>query len=172
MQIPDKLLALTCHPEWAWAIAHFKYNPKRHENRSWPPPERILNKWIALHAGKHIGGRPGERHLLEGLTELREDAENAEEDLLDRISAGGGIPVYSELIPEIKTSAIVALIKVSGYHAGEGRAWFRGHPWIGWVISECVTLPEPVPCKGAQGLWTVPPDVLAAVRAQLAAVSP
>jgi activating signal cointegrator 1 len=47
----------------------------------------------------------------------------------------------------------------------------------GWILQPVyaengplpLALPEPVPCRGAQGLWTVPADVEAAVRAQLAA---
>jgi hypothetical protein len=36
-----------------------------------------------------------------------------------------------------------------------------------WILEDIRPLPEPVPCRGAQGLWNVPADVEAAVRAQL-----
>ena len=46
-------------------------------------------------------------------------------------------------------------------------------PWwigpIGWVLTD-IALPEPVPCKGFQGLWNLPADVESAVLAQLAKV--
>lgn len=42
--------------------------------------------------------------------------------------------------------------------------WFFGE--FGWVVEEPFALPEPVPCRGSQGLWTMPPDVEAKVLAQ------
>lgn len=47
-----------------------------------------------------------------------------------------------------------------------------GDPWafgpVCWHIYEVIALDEPVPCKGALGLWTVPDAPLAAARAELA----
>jgi activating signal cointegrator 1 len=36
----------------------------------------------------------------------------------------------------------------------------------GWVLTNVGALKDPVPCKGARGLWDVPPDVLALLAAQ------
>jgi len=36
-----------------------------------------------------------------------------------------------------------------------------------WVLSDVVALPEPVPCRGRQGWWNLPPDVEAEVLRQL-----
>jgi activating signal cointegrator 1 len=36
----------------------------------------------------------------------------------------------------------------------------------GWVLTNVCALEGPVPCKGARGLWDVPPDVLALLAAQ------
>lgn len=33
-----------------------------------------------------------------------------------------------------------------------------------WILTDVVALPEPIPCKGALGLWTVPPETADAVR--------
>jgi hypothetical protein len=41
--------------------------------------------------------------------------------------------------------------------------WFVGD--FGWVFDDVVPI-EPVPCRGAQGLWQVPPPVLEIVRAR------
>jgi hypothetical protein len=38
-----------------------------------------------------------------------------------------------------------------------------------WALENVRPLPEPVPCKGALGLWTLPDEVESAVRAQLGA---
>lgn len=43
--------------------------------------------------------------------------------------------------------------------------WFMG-PY-GWILDEVIALPSPVHCKGMQGLWTVPADIEALMRAQL-----
>jgi hypothetical protein len=39
---------------------------------------------------------------------------------------------------------------------------------VGWVLDDVIALDEPVPCPGAQGLWQLPIDVEARVRAQIA----
>ena len=38
---------------------------------------------------------------------------------------------------------------------------------IGWVLTNVVALPEPVPCRGFQKLWTLLADVERTVLAQL-----
>ena len=39
--------------------------------------------------------------------------------------------------------------------------WFDETPGNkGWRIRDVIVFPEPIPCKGAQGLWNVPDDVL------------
>lgn len=41
---------------------------------------------------------------------------------------------------------------------------------FGWVLENIRALPEPVPCRGVQQLWTPSSEVIAAVEAQLKAV--
>ena len=38
-----------------------------------------------------------------------------------------------------------------------------------WFLADVRALPEPIPCKGALGLWTIPDDVLDRITAQLGA---
>jgi len=45
---------------------------KDRENRTWSPPAYLIGDWLAIHAGKHIGGKPGDDALLAGLTDLRD----------------------------------------------------------------------------------------------------
>ena len=40
--------------------------------------------------------------------------------------------------------------------------WFSG-PY-GWILDEVQVLAKPIPCRGALGLWKLPPDVDEAVR--------
>jgi hypothetical protein len=38
-----------------------------------------------------------------------------------------------------------------------------------WMVADVRPLPEPIPCRGAQGLWTVPDDIDAQLRGAAAA---
>lgn len=40
--------------------------------------------------------------------------------------------------------------------------WFEGP--LAWRLDDLVELPEPIPCRGAQGLWLVPDELLPRVR--------
>ena len=64
--------------------------------------------------------------------------------------------------------AVVGVARLAGVEdeAPEDEAYWCG-PW-GWRLDEVRAI-EPVPCKGAQGLWTLPPEVLATVRERWAA---
>ena len=64
--------------------------------------------------------------------------------------------------------AVVGVARLAGVEdeAPEDEAYWCG-PW-GWRLDEVRAI-EPVPCKGAQGLWTLPPEVLATVRARWSA---
>lgn len=148
-------LALTLWPEWAYAVAHLGKNV---ENRVWAPPKNLIGSWLAIHAGKHIGGKPGDEWTLDGLRELLNMAEEL----------GRELPTFDELIPQIKTSAVVAVAKVVGViRQPDPLGWYNGEGSIGWKLDSIITLPEPVACKGNRGLWNLPPDVLALVRAQV-----
>lgn len=46
-----------------------------------------------------------------------------------------------------------------------GREWAVGP--ICLPVSEAIALPEPIPCRGALGLWRVPPAVRAAIEEQV-----
>jgi hypothetical protein len=49
---------------------------------------------------------------------------------------------------------------------GDQARWLFGR--YGYVLRDVIRLREPTPCKGALGFWTLPTDVEASVRAQLA----
>lgn len=46
--------------------------------------------------------------------------------------------------------------------------WWTGP--VGWLFEDVVEI-EPVPCRGAQRLWTVPPEVEHVVRLRVAMAS-
>ena len=173
---PDN--ALTLWPEWAWAIHNLD---KRVENRGWKIP---LGRWFALHAGKHIGGRPGGAAEEAGMFDLIHMAARAGwySDLFG-VTAGswsiqfrrqGGVGTTAHdprckmaSANTVRTSAILGVFRVTEHQPVDGRGPWKARGQIGNVF-EYVPLASPIACKGAQGLWTLPPDVRASMAAQLA----
>lgn len=157
------LLALTLWPEWAWAIHHLD---KRVENRGWPIPG---GSWYALHAGKNVGGRAGVMPRVDGLFMLDEMARRAGWGRIGSHYMRDGGPVVDCETRPIQTSAIVGLFRVTA-HLRSSRDPWHVPGQIGNRF-EYVPLATPVPCKGAQGLWRVPPDVAAKVLEQVPEVA-
>lgn len=125
--LPEDLLALTLHQPWATAVAGLG---KRIENRKWPPPQRAVGQWIAIHAGQTFD----------------ESGADWVASRTGRMTSAGSVP----------RGAIVALARVKGYVRRSSDAWFSG-PY-GWELEDVIAV-EPVPCRGHQRLWTVPPEV-------------
>lgn len=155
----DTLPALTLHAPWAFAVAHLG---KRIENRTWVPPARLVGQRLAIHAG-----------VAE--TEAEWGA----------VYAAASKPPLLGLRPLPARGAVVAVVTVAGWVNEIGSLettlespsyehvkaaavtpgpWFIGP--IGWVLTDVVTLPEPVPCKGRQGLWRLDAATDAKVREQ------
>ena len=128
--------ALTLWRPWPWSIL---YGTKRIENRRWVPPPSIFARMIALHAG------------------LTWDYD--------------GALAIRELCPDLPGSSddhplgIVGVARVIGVVDSDhhpnlpfGQSdWFSGP--FAWVLSDVVALPRAIPCKGMQGLWSLPKDV-------------
>lgn len=138
--------ALTLWQPWAWAICHLK---KDVENRAWRPPDNLIGKRLAIHAGKRLD-------------------EQAASDIrvMVRASSMLGLP---DVPHEFTHGAIVATVRLAGFFDPENEpvGWHNKGSY-GWFLDELIVLPEPVPCRGAQGLWNVPQDVLDKIRDQLA----
>lgn len=143
--------ALTLWRPWPWSIIH---GPKRIENRPWKPPASIIGKRLALHAGKTYDAA-GESFIRARLDDY-----------------GLAAPPQAEL----EQQGIIGIVTVTGFSTDaeslaleEGfgfgdmhqPAWFFGP--FAWLLEVNAALPSPVPCKGMQGLWDLPPDVERAV---------
>ena len=152
--------ALTLWPEWAWAIVHLG---KDVENRPWVIPPGLY----CLHAGKRFNGegnRP--QHKEAGLLSVWNTAhrQRLTVDQANTLSA------LESVSPDIPTSSIVGIIKVTGHTDYQYRGLWDSP--MGWAapgqianhIELIHTLPTPIPCKGARGLWTVPDDVECKVK--------
>lgn len=141
--------ALSVMQPWAWCIAE---GHKLVENRTWTPavPSGMkLGERIAIHASKS----PQNDFIYANL-----QAENG-----GPLPAGVKVPATSDLVlgAIIATAKVTAFITVPDKLPPEQRAWFVG-PW-GWRLEDVRKVLEPVPRKGALGLWTLNADEAALV---------
>ena len=139
--------ALTVLNPWGLAIARLGKSP---ENRGWPPHRGVGR--ILIHAGKG-DDRAGFDHL----TQL------------------GYLP--ERIADELVRSAVVAVADIPKVcHVGEGGGPCECPPlWaargqVHWLLDNVVPLPEPVACRGRQGLWHPERETLDEVAASLALV--
>jgi len=146
------LRALTLWRPWSFAVTDLG---KRIENRPWSAPQPIMNQYLALHAGKTYdkGCVALMREL--GLPEPP-PSENCPQGIVAVCKVRGS---YSAIVEN--EQQLERLRDVVGGIYPDQRQWVFGPSC--WVLDE-VTPFEPVPCKGAQGLWTVPEDILVLVR--------
>lgn len=146
------LRALTLWRPWTWAIC---YAGKRIENRPWRAPQTIMNQYLALHAGKTYD---------KGCVALMRELGLSEPPPAE--TCPQGIVAVCKVVRSFSTIVenehdLERLRDVVGGIYPDQRQWVFGPSC--WVLDE-VTPIEPVPCKGAQGLWSVPEDVLVVVR--------
>lgn len=131
---------LTLWRPWPWCIFHAPRNPKRIENRSWKPPERLLDRRIVLHAGKTF------------------DADSAADicSLFAMHPDGDAPPHWRDegLIGVVTIQGVAGSIFEVSRFGAEQKVWWSG-PYA-WLLKDVRAFREPIPCKGAQGLWTLP----------------
>ncbi len=130
--------ALTLWRPWPWAIFHAPPAvAKRIENRPWKPWPSIIERRIALHAGQTF-----------------------QKDAVDDILRLTGLTV----LPASATdNGLIGVVTIQGVAASEAECerflagqsdWFSG-PYA-WLLKDVLAFPEPILCKGAQGLWEIP----------------
>jgi hypothetical protein len=109
------------------------------ENRSW---QRSFRGWLAIHAA----------------AQPRRDA---------AFPRGHRIPDLDTL----DHAAICGVVRVVDIVTKSRSKWFwrpdDGSVNYGWVLADVKVLKTPIPCKGALGLWDVPPKVLRELQRQL-----
>lgn len=125
------------------------------ENREWPPPPSIIGERIALHSGKKF------------------DDDGA--CTVVKLAIASGIPaeVVQVLLErsERVESAIIGTVRIARVlrrdHPQLAADPLAASPWFfgsfGWVCEEPIAFDEPIPCRGAQGLWHVPSEIAARV---------
>ena len=145
--------ALTLYQPWLWAIlGPPEHRAKRIENRPWKPPQKTLGGWIALHASAAT-------------------KKAYEERITQQIYERTGLVAPP---PEDFTRGTIAgLARVVGCVEESDDPWFLGPIYnkkknYGWVLTDVIAIPRPVPCRGFQRLWGVPSRELQEVLDQVA----
>lgn len=164
------MLAVTVRPEWAHAIVEWGV---RTISKDFWPDALDSQEWIAVHAGKYIGGKDGDRATMHGLISL------SRVTMLHRYATVVMIPFVD---PE---SGPVMAVKRCLDEAGEGeiiragdiirsaivgvcqirkpRQWIE-YTWavpgrVPWHLSRFIPVPEPLEYgDGNPGLWQLPQD--------------
>jgi len=169
--------ALTVWNPWASLIVGSPDAPpqKPVENRDWRPPASLIGECIAIHAGKTFDGDAfHEVFKEETLGPVRPPFRTPGEfprgavvgvATLDRVIAlqygRDELSLFDDRFRYISPETIATWGLDS-----DGLRFFFGP--VGWVFRDRRHIAEPVPCKGAQGIWTLVEDVERAVLAQLA----
>lgn len=133
--------AISLWQPWATAMA---IGLKQIETRHWRHNYRGL---IAIHAAKRWTRE--EREFSADMAELHNEGRLALPPLGAIVATGFivGIEPTETLLPKISETE-----EMFGNY-GPNR--------FGWIFRDIVSLPEPVPCKGAQGFFEVPDDLSA-----------
>jgi len=148
--------ALTLWRPWPWAIFHAPSDLKRVENRSWKPPSWIIGERIAIHAGRRF-----QREAVEFVADIAGECPTSADD------HPTGVIGVARVMGWVRPLELLASPDPSApawVQAAQRSDWLVGD--YGWVLGGVVALPEPIECKGAQGLWNVPADIALAIEAQ------
>lgn len=148
--------AISLWQPWASAIA---CGYKHFETRSWQPPAYLIGQVIAVHASKRW---------------TKEEQEYFADFIED------GIPICQESVPPLGCIVAVArlascvtsesALQIIKKHSGDPLWKFEAslgnfEPGrFAWAMTNVTALPSPIPCKGAQGFFNLPSDVLQALE--------
>jgi hypothetical protein len=116
---------------------------KRVENRTWMPPKSLIGQRIAIHAGKKYDPDDAATIASASVTPM---------NLLAEARQPTGI---------VCTVVLAGVVTKADNPRERFGFWWAGP--VGWVLEDVQRLPEPIPCRGAQGLWDVPADIAARI---------
>ncbi len=155
--------AMTLTAPWSGLVAS---GVKLIENR----PRKIVKASdfgtpFAIHASREFDER-ALQSIYSKAPEL-EDAPAALRGLMNITSAIVGIATIERELHGWDEDSIREHETTLRMQLGDQFRWFFGP--IGYVLRDVITLPTPVPCKGALGFWKLPDDVEEKVRSQIPA---
>jgi len=134
--------ALTLKHPWPFAICRLG---KRVENRTWHPPSSLIGQRFAIHGGNIPTGK-----ALDEAWNLAHDLGRIHKQPLDVDSAFDCVFSFAGIVATAVLDSVVTQ---------SDDPWFDGSGF-GWVLRDVIVLPEPIVCKGKQGLWTVPDEIV------------
>lgn len=151
-----EIRGLTLRHPWAWAFLH----GKDVENRTWRP-ERMggrVGMFLALHGG-----------ATKVSEEYAQEIQESMEWIISRCAHGAGVLTAKDFpeggkitLGDVLRPGIVAVGRLVEVRQDSPSPWAAAGQWH-WCL-DVTPLPEPVPHRGAQGLWALEPDALAKVR--------
>lgn len=160
--------ALSLTQPWATLVA---IGAKRLETRSWRSEYRGP---LAIHASKSFPGEDQELcsdepfvgALRRGGYDLITSPYRSNPYGWAHLLPLGAIVAVGVLAGVVRVPATPGYVCGTLLPPGEPEASFGNYePGRDvWRLVDVRALPEPVPCRGALGLWTVPPDVLARIE--------
>lgn len=150
--------ALTLRHPWPFAICHLG---KRIENRGWEPsPKQLrIGDRFAIHGG--VAPKRGSVSYADPIQKAY---------LLSERFAGVHFPpeevIFRDGIVAVATFGGITLDgRIASAQHSDVDPWFDETPGNkGWLLRDVIVLPEPIPRKGAQGLWDVPDSVLRQIQ--------
>lgn len=175
----EDLRALTLWRPWDECIV---MGPKDIENRTWKPPQSIIGKFIAIHAGqkydKNAAVEMVEQKLwsppspatcphsvIKGVVRVKDYIQENHPRLGGMTWTGDEAEVMcGEGHPQDPFDVSRCGASASRSDAQSQKPSWRSivhddSPWFsgpyGWLLVDVVAFPEPVPAKGAMGLWRV-----------------
>jgi hypothetical protein len=146
--------ALTLRQPWAWLVAN---GHKGIENRPRGFSHKSFRGDFWIHAANESSASIGSWPLAVKLCHKL-------------LGADFQIPPARELA----FGAIVGRARITGILVPQGQMFHKPDvPWhfqdqYGFIVENAAPLSIPVPCRGHQGFWTVPADVLGKLRDELA----
>jgi activating signal cointegrator 1 len=167
--------ALSLTQPWATLVA---IGAKQIETRSWGTNYR---GWLAIHASK---GFPKEAKALCWQDPFHDVLR---QHYWECVTSGTYDPDHDRPMP---LGAVIAVANL--HHVGTIYTAADGNPYVypkeysvkgnelafgdytlyrkGWILTGVRKLPQPIPCKGALGLWTVPTEIEQEIWRQVKAV--
>lgn len=150
----------TLYQPMAWAIAE---DHKPVENRVWALPPDFVGQRFAVHAGKKYD-EPWAQ-MIANTFGLEVPAKS--------VIALGAVVAVATFVGCIDDDALEHLTRDDLLRMGMSPTKFDAvHEWYsgpyGFLVTDVRKMSTPIPCRGFQGLWHLPPEVEQAVLAQLA----